>query len=94
MSSEFIPSGALHYGRLEIVEALPHSSYAPEGGEELLRSLRGATLVKIGSFSEGGIEGGGLVLDYLPKGDDQVKRVVFAFTDSGLWVEWASPSSA
>jgi hypothetical protein len=41
----------------------------PEGREELLRRMVGATIVRIGGKGEQGIEGGGLFIDYLPAGE-------------------------
>ena len=76
-------SGGIDYSRLKIIEALPHSSYHPTGREDLLRSLRGATIVHLGSVKEAGIEGGGLFLDYVPRGSKKGQRVVFAFTELG-----------
>jgi hypothetical protein len=74
------------YAGLKIVEALPLSRFAPEGGEGLFRRLRGATIVRIGSTSEAGIEGGGLIIDYKAAGDDAEHRFVLAFNESGMWV--------
>ena len=82
----------MHYSKLELVEALPLSRFAPEGGEEFLRTMAGVTIIRIGSTDEDGIDGGGLLIDYLPKGSDAPRRVVFAFNDSGLWVEWEGES--
>jgi len=48
----------------------------------------GATIVRIGSTEEDGIEGGGLIIDYRPADSNAIKRVVFAFNESGLWSEW------
>lgn len=78
----------LDYNRLDVIEALPLSRFYPEGGEELLRGMAGATIVRIGSTGEDGIEGGGLIIDYRPLGSSVVKRAIFAFNESGLWLEW------
>jgi hypothetical protein len=80
--------GAPNYSGLDVVEALPLSRYYPEGGEELLCGMAGATIMRIGSTGEEGIEGGGLIIDYRPSGSMALKRVVFAFNESGLWLEW------
>lgn len=78
----------LEYAKMAVIEALPLSRFAPQGGEELLHSMAGASIVQIGSTDEDGIEGGGLIIDYMPWGTSEVKRVVFAFNECGLWVEW------
>jgi hypothetical protein len=44
--------------------------------------------VCIGSTNEGGLEGGGFLIDYIPAGDTKTHRAVFAFNELGLWVEW------
>jgi hypothetical protein len=71
---------------MTIVCALPASRHYPEGGEALFARMTGATIVRIGAPEEDGIEGGGLVIDYIPSGETSVYRVVFAFNDSGMWV--------
>jgi len=81
--------GGVSFSNLCVVEALPLSRFSPEGGENLLRGMAGGTIIKIGSTTEEGIEGGGLIIDYRRAGSSVVERAVFAFNDSGLWVEWA-----
>jgi hypothetical protein len=53
--------------------------------------MAGATIVRIGSVNDAGIEGGGLLVDYIPAGQTQIRRVVFAFNELGLWLEWEGP---
>jgi hypothetical protein len=65
---------------------------AREGARQ--RRLAGATIRRIGSPEEKGIEGGGLILDYRRPGDHVVRRVVFGFTELGMWVEWEGPIQA
>jgi hypothetical protein len=48
--------------------------------------MTGATIVRIGAPAEDGIEGGGLVIDYVPQGGAAVYRAVLAFNESGMWV--------
>lgn len=81
----------MDYVGLKIVEAFPHALYAPEGGEVLLRGMRGATIVRIGSTDEEGIEGGGLLIDYVPANGTRARRAVFAFNELGLWTVWEGP---
>jgi hypothetical protein len=82
------------YSQLTVVEALPNGPHYPEKAQALLRSPVNATIVRIGSPEEEGIEGGGLVLDYRRSGDDVVRRVVLAFTELGMWIEWEGPIRA
>lgn len=52
--------------------------------------LEGATILQFGAaHPDADVEGGGLVIDYRPKGAWRKKRVVFAFTELGMWVEYA-----
>ena len=47
----------------------------------------GATIISIGTIPDGNIDGGGLIIDYRPSGSNATKRVVFAFCETGMWVE-------
>ncbi len=82
----------MDYTGLTIIEALPLSRVVPSGAEDLFRRLRGATIVQIGSTDEDGIEGGGLIIDYRLSAAENVHRVVFAFNESGMWVEFDTVS--
>jgi hypothetical protein len=79
---------AAKYQTMKIIEALPLALHRPEGGEKLLRRMQGAKIVKIGGANEDGIEGGGLLIDYVPISGMETHRVVFAFNELGLWLEW------
>lgn len=70
------------------MEAFPDALHMPDDGRAVMRGMRGATIVAIGSISEEGIEGGGLLIDYIPANGAQARRVVFAFNELGLWLEW------
>ncbi len=73
---------------LNLVAALPFSRHACQGGEAVLKRLTGARIVRIGGTNddEPKIEGGGLIIDYVPEGGEAVERVVFAFNENGMWV--------
>lgn len=49
--------------------------------------LTGATIVRFGTIPGDDVEGGGLVIDYMPIGSGEAKRIVFGFNDEGMWVE-------
>lgn len=73
-----------------IVPFLP-SRYAPNPDDSEGRTtppdLIGSTIVGFGTFEEcHNLEGGGLVIDYIPAGSKETKRVVFEFTELGMWV--------
>lgn len=71
-----------------IIQRLP-DFFRPTGGEALPDMLIGATIMNAGTLQGcGTISGGGLVLDFVPKGSVVVCRVVLAFNDVGMWVEF------
>jgi len=49
--------------------------------------LIGATIIKFGGAVDTEIEGGGLVINYQPKGSSQVKQLVCAFDEMGMWID-------
>lgn len=56
--------------------------------DERPEDLIGAQIINIGSPADPGrLEGGGLVIDYKPAGSDQVKRLVLAFNELGIWIK-------
>jgi hypothetical protein len=82
------------FRRLNITQAFPCGRFSPEGGEALLHRMALSTIIQIGSTDEDFLEGGGLLIDYVPAGETQTRRVVFAFNELGLWVEWEWPISS
>ena len=51
--------------------------------------LVGAEIIAFGTLaSANAVEGGGLVIDYRPKGERGVRRIVLGFTELGMWVEF------
>jgi hypothetical protein len=78
------------WSNMPVVAALPASLHPAEGGEDVLRRLAGATIVHIGAPETSSFEGGGLVLDYTLPGSTVQHRIIFAFTELGMWIEWDS----
>lgn len=78
----------MNYADLNVIEALPDYFHGPLGGEDAFRRLAGARIVKIGASSDRKIEGGGLILDY--ELNAQKHRLVLAFTELGMWIEYDS----
>jgi hypothetical protein len=68
-----------------IIPKLP-DRFDPNRGEDIPSDLIGATIVGFGTTNEG-IEGGGLVIDYMPAGSSCGKRLKLAFTELGMWSE-------
>jgi hypothetical protein len=57
-------------------------------GERVPVDLIGATIVAIGTtdvYGRDRPEGGGLVIDYMPRAGSDVRRIVLAFTEVGMW---------
>lgn len=68
----------------EFVKALPnifgrHAEYPAD--------MIGATIIRMGFIADEHVDGGGLVIDYLPAGEAGGKRVTFAFCETGMWVD-------
>jgi hypothetical protein len=60
----------------------------PRRGDVVPPDLIGATIVAFGAAApECDLEGGGLIIDYVPAGEAIPKRIVLAFTELGMWVE-------
>ena len=67
---------------------LPDWRDSAGNGEAIPRDLIGATIVRLGAApAECDIEGGGLVIDYVPKDAIDTKRLVLAFNELGMWIE-------
>ena len=68
-----------------VVRKLPHRLYRRE---RLPKGLIGAEILDIGTVEDAGmVEGGGLVIDFLPAGSQQTHRVVLGFNEIGMWAE-------
>ena len=64
------------------------SRFRPEHGEPLPDGIIGSTVVGFGGApASADLEGGGLVIDYIPAGKKKTMRAVFSFTELGMWVE-------
>ena len=80
------------FSQMKVVERLPH--WRGDGSGDLLpNGLVGASVVRFGTISredrDGCIprpEGGGLVIDYVPKGSRATLRTVFSFSEEGMWI--------
>lgn len=76
-----------------IVPVLP-DRFHPEQGDEIPEDLVDATILRIGTANDIDVEGGGLIIDYIPAHYrpewDRIFRVVFGFNELGMWVEHRS----
>ena len=74
-------------GFLPVGKRFPRFGH-PEWGERVPRELIGARIVRFGGGApEHRLEGGGLLIDFIPKGKRAVRQIVFYLNSSGMWVE-------
>ena len=81
-----------YFSQMKVVDRLPHWR-GDASGDLLPDGLIGANVVRFGTISrddrDGCVprpEGGGLVIDYVPKGSRATVRTVFSFDEGGMWV--------
>ena len=58
----------------------------PQDMSSQFQRLTGATIVGSGFLEE--VREGGFAIDYLAKDTGELRRMVFGYTELGLWVEW------
>jgi hypothetical protein len=64
-------------------------SLRPAHGDVIPPGLIGARILRFGAAKgEFDLEGGGLIVDYVPEGSEQLRRVVFSLNDLGMWVTY------
>ena len=57
------------------------------GNEYVPEELNGATIKFVGTFeNQDLIQGGGLVIDYVPSNQKESKRIILEFTSNAMWV--------
>ena len=85
--------------RIELIPNLP-DLFHPEHGKPVPPDLIGAKIVEVGTIARetadsfGSIEGGGLVIDYVPRGSTLVQRTVLGFNELGMWVAYCGSTEA
>lgn len=73
-----------------ILLQLPHNN---EEHDDVPHDIIGATITAIGMFADEALATDKLVIEYRPTDSDTLKRVVFGFTDTGMWIESEQPIS-
>jgi hypothetical protein len=70
---------------IQVVNRMP-DVFGRDSGERFPEDMIGATILRIGTpeNSRKRLEGGGLVVDYLPAGASNGQRVVLSFTELGM----------
>lgn len=71
---------------LGVSDTLPDRN-GPDYGDELPAGLIGATIVRFGGARGVRLDGGGLVIDYIPAGSTIISRTVFGLNEAGMWIE-------
>lgn len=71
---------------VDVLPSLPDRSIA-RPPEDMPNDLIGAKIIRIGTPAKRGVEGGGLVIDYVTEDSTSSKRIVFAFNERGMWIE-------
>ena len=62
--------------------------FRPTNGKPLPDGFVGSTIVRAGGVPiEGAVEGGGLIIDFIPAGSIDSRRVILGFNEVGMWVE-------
>lgn len=78
-----------HLSSVAILPKLP-DHFQSQRGDDFPQDLIGAKIIAFGAPDleyEDKPEGGGLVIDYLA--GEKVRRVVFAFNELGMWVDFS-----
>jgi len=79
---------------VELVETLP-SLLRPNSADPVPLQLLGARIIRLGTLPpKHHVDGGGLVIEYRPAKSTQCRRIVFAFTEEGMWVDSDQPIQA
>lgn len=78
--------------RLGIAPVLPKFPHLFDRNESVPADLVGATIVQVGTYKDGSlVEGGGLVIDYIPVGESQTMRLSLALNDLAMWIVYHHP---
>lgn len=61
--------------------------FRPEDGQPLPQGIIGSTILCFGGAPvTADLEGGGLVIDYIPAGHTEVLRAALSFCENGMWL--------
>jgi hypothetical protein len=79
---------AMDLSRVNVSAHLPSLSRL-SGNDPIPPDIVGGTIIAIGAPSEHcDLEGGGLVVDFVPRGESSVRRLVLGLNELGMWVEY------
>jgi hypothetical protein len=92
MTDQSAKSYLADVGVLPKVPAVYERDAKDPRSEAMPSDLVGATINAIGAISgETNVGGGGLIIDYMSGLDGSPRRVVFGFSELGMWIEFHSP---
>lgn len=68
--------------------------FHPEWAEAVPDGLVGSRIIAIGApADELDLDGGGLIIDYLPSDTQTARRLVLKFSELGMWVAYSGISA-
>lgn len=71
-----------------IIPKLPDAINSEQRGELFPPDLDGSKIVNFDAAPpEYRLEGGGLIIDYIPDGSVETKRIVLGFNELGMWIQ-------
>jgi hypothetical protein len=79
---------AADLSKAPIIPRLPHCRDSAQNGAMLPPDIIGAKIVGFGAAPpECDLEGGGLIIDHIPKEESEPRRLALAFNELGMWVQ-------
>jgi hypothetical protein len=73
--------------RARVIPRLPDCIDSARKGDAFPSDIIGATILRFGAAPpDCDLEGGGLIIDYVPEGQADAKRLALAFNELGMWV--------
>ena len=86
-----MPRPKLDLAGVDVIPRLPHF-IAPERGQDLPPGIVGSRIVKFGTVAHDiawgkspALEGGGLVIHYVPDGETETRIAGFSMSEEGMW---------
>ena len=81
------------FSMIDIISALPASKGPNYSCAKTPSDLIGAKILAFGTTAAfNKFVGGGLAIDYLPSGAIKPRRIIFAFTEVAMWIQYQSDS--
>ena len=85
----------MNYSMLELVNRMPSTIGPDDTDRPFPKDIIGARVVRVATPEDSSlIEGGGLVIDYVPAYETRVVRLVLGFTELGMWIQFCGDLEA